>query len=116
MRSLGPNKRGIVKTLSTYHRNEASYQTAEDAELQVASSEIWGRAPKNGLGPTVQAYRDGAIKQKRRLEFTTEVKAGSESPFEAWWYLEITPGVEKRERDGEVFACIAVDVIRNLQV
>ena len=100
----------------TYHRNEAPFQTAADAKLQVASGEIWGRTPRDGLGPTVQAYREDAIRQDRRLEFSTDIKPGSESPFEAWWYLGLTPGVERREKSGEEFACIRVDNISNLQV
>jgi hypothetical protein len=99
-----------------YHRNEAKFQTAADAKLQVKSGEIWGRRPKDGLGPTVQAYTEAGHKQARHIAFTTDIEPGSESPFEAWWYLGLTPGVEKREKDGEEFACIKVDILANLQV
>lgn len=99
-----------------FHRNEATYQTAEDARLQEETRELWGRTPKNGLGPAVQAYQSAGIKQPRRLEFNTNVKPGAESPFEAWWYLNLTSGVEAREKDGETFACIPIDVVCNLQV
>jgi hypothetical protein len=105
-----------VGAFGKYHRNEAKYQTAADAILQVKSGEIWGRKPKDGLGPTVQAYTESGIKQARRIEFSTDIKPGSESPFEAWWYLGLTPGVERREKDGEEFASIKVDRLVNLQV
>jgi hypothetical protein len=102
-------------THGVYHRNEATHQTAADAESQVKSNEIWGRTPWNGFEPTVQAYRPLGIKQERRIEFSTDVKPGAESPYEAWWYRS-DPGVQTRHKDGETFACIAVEVSLNTQV
>lgn len=98
-----------------YHRNEGPSQSKEVAALQVASGEIWGRAPFGGVGPAVQAYRKGAIIQDRRVEFETEIAPGTESPWEVWWYLDFTPGVLKREKDGDEFASIKVNIIANLQ-
>ncbi len=106
----------LLGSYGNYHRNEATYQTIEDAAEQVKSGEIWGRAPKDGLGPTVQAYTELGVRQTRRIEFTTDVKPGSDSPFEAWWYLGLTPGVERREMHGEEYACIKADISANLQV
>ena len=98
-----------------YHRNETRTQTAADAAQQEASGEIWGKTPLNGITPTVQAYNQRGIKQARRIEFSTDVKPHTASPFEVRWYLG-SKGVERREREGEEFACIKVDISTNLQV
>ena len=102
-------------THGVFHRNEATHQTPSDAKLQEASGESWGRTPKHGFEPTVQAYQPLGIKQARRIEFSTDVKPGAESPYEAWWY-QSTPGVQTRFKDKEPFACIAVEVSLNTQV
>lgn len=98
-----------------FHRNEATHQTREVAELQVKTQEIWGRTPKDGFAPTVQAYRPLGVKQGRRIEFSTDVKPGAESPYEAWWYLG-GANVEERIKDQELFACIPVEISLNTQV
>ena len=104
-----------MRNYGVFHRNEATYQTKEIAAVQVKTREIWGRTPKNGFKPTVQAYQASAVKQTRRIEFSTDVKPGAVSPFEAWWYLE-EEGVETRQKNGENFACIGVDISQNTQV
>lgn len=102
-------------TYGVFHRNEATYQTAEIAKQQVNSQEIWGRTPRDGFAPTVQAYRPLGVKQARRIEFSTDARPGAESPYEAWWYLG-GEGVERRKEDGEEFACIRVEISLNTQV
>jgi len=102
-------------TYGVFHRNEATFQTAAVAKLQEDSNEIWGRKPANGFEPTVQAYRPLGIKQARRIEFSTDVKPGAETPYEAWWYLS-DPDVETRYHGREQFACISVEVSLNTQV
>jgi|JI10StandDraft_1071094.scaffolds.fasta_scaffold130138_5 hypothetical protein len=104
-----------MRTHGVFHRNEATYQTKETAAIQVETQEIWGRTPANGYKPTVQAYCALAAKQARRIEFSTDVKPGAISPFEAWWYLE-EDGVEHRHHNGEDFACISVEISKNTQI
>ena len=98
-----------------YSRRESPTQTSATALLQIASGEVWGRTPRNGLGPAVQAYR-GKLKNCRGIDFTTVIDPyGAEaSPFEVRWYLNIDVSVEHRSQDGEDFACIKA-VITNLQ-
>lgn len=97
-----------------YHRNESDTQTAQDAANQVATSEIWGRVPRNGILPTVQAYTQNGVRQDRRIEFSTDAKPRM-SPFEVRWYLGDAK-VLKREKGGEEFACIQVAIHTNYQI
>ena len=100
--------------LGPFNRRESPTQTREDAREQVRSSEIWGRTPRNGVEPTVQAYA-GPLRSGRGIEFTTETAPHPNgSPFEVRWYMTRTPGALRRYRDGEEFACILATV-RNLQ-
>lgn len=101
--------------LGQFNRRETPTQTTATALLQVASGEVWGRTPRNGLGPAVQAYT-GKLKNRRGIDFTTTVDPhGSEaSPFEVRWYLDLTMGVEYRSKNGEDFACIKA-IVTNMQ-
>ena len=65
-----------------YHRKESKTQTVEDANKQIASQEMWGRATQNYLNsdiPKVKAHKNelpllGNLEIKSRgLEFTTIV-------------------------------------------
>jgi hypothetical protein len=89
-----------------FFRLEGRTQTSAIAVLQVRSGEIWGKTPRYGIEPTVQAYA-GKLIERRGIEFTTEIAPHpTGSPFEARWYLRRTPGVELRRKDGEDYACI----------
>jgi RHS repeat-associated protein len=58
----------------TYHRPESTTQTAEDAQKQVNSREVWGQEPQFSHIPKVQAY-DGPLPEGARgIEFTTDVE------------------------------------------
>jgi len=84
------------------------------APIQVASGEIWGRIPKDGFEPAVQAYT-GKLKNRRGINFTTLIDPHPDgSPFEVRWYLTVTPGVQHRSDGSEDFACITA-VVTNLQ-
>jgi hypothetical protein len=98
-----------------YNRRESPTQTPATALQQVASGEVWGRTPRNGLGPAVQAYR-GDLQSRRGINFTTIIDPHrtEASPFEVRWYLNIDDGVEHRSKDGEDFACVKA-VVTNLQ-
>jgi hypothetical protein len=88
-------------------RWESTTQTPAIAILQVLSGEIWGKTPVGGFGPVVQAYPWKLRLGERGIEFTTEVAPHPMgSPFEARWYLNLTPGVELRQKGGEDYACI----------
>lgn len=54
-----------------FHRKESPTQTAEDARLQVASSEIWGTVPQSGDWPQVQAYVGPLPEGHHGIEFWT---------------------------------------------
>lgn len=102
-----------------YHRRESRSQTSEDAEMQVTSGEIWGRAPRNFYQSdflVVKAYRGRLKEGERGINFTTDItpERGSGSLNEARWYYPVTPGAELRRRNGEEFACIKA-IVENRQ-
>ena len=99
-----------------YCRVESPTQTTDDAIKQVNTGEIWGGVPRGGMCPTVQAY-SGLLNGRRGIEFVTTIspEPSGSSPFEARWYLGITPGVvHKQNQKGEDMACITA-VVTNLQ-
>lgn len=97
----------FLPPLGPFNRRESETQTKETALKQVRSGEIWGRTPQYGIEPTVQAYAGLLRGNDRGIEFTTEIAPHPNgSPFEARWYLTRTPGVLRREKAGEEFACI----------
>ena len=92
-------------------RWESTTQTSADARLQEQTGEIWGRTPRWGMVPTVQAYPFPLAATQRGIEFTTNTEPHANgSPYEIRWYLNLTPGVLLRQKDGEDFACILADV------
>ena len=93
-------------------RWESLTQTRALALVQVHSGEIWGDTPKNGgLEPTVQAYPWPLATGRRGIEFTTDILPHPmSSPFEARWYLTLTPGVLLRQRNGVDYACITAAI------
>jgi len=98
-----------------YHRLESTTQTSAVAIEQVANGEIWGRTPRGGMVPTVQAYPLTLPAARRGIEFTTPIDPyPNGSPFEIRWYLGQTPGVQERTRNNETFAAIPAN-INNLQ-
>ena len=106
----GP-KSGKALKFGPYRREESRHQTKDDALLQVASGEIWGRVPMGGMEPTVQAYPGPLGLGVRGINFTTDIDPyPSGSPIEVRWYLTQTPGVETRQKNGQDCACIAADI------
>jgi hypothetical protein len=100
--------------LGVFYRRESNTQTSRDALVQVASKEIWGQTPQNGLGPTVQAYAGPIPAVSRGIEFETEIEPHPNgSPFEARWYLGLTAGVQSRN-NGQ-FACVVALRVDNHQ-
>lgn len=94
-----------------FFRLESPTQTTETAKLQEKSQEVWGRTPRWGFEPTVQAYAGRLLANRRGIEFTTETMPHPNgSPLEARWYLTRTPGVVLRQHKGEDFACIYATV------
>ena len=102
--------------MGPFNRRETpDTQTKETARKQEQSGEIWGRTPRGGLEPTVQAYAGSLGRNQRGIEFTTgTMPHPNGSPFEARWYLTLTPGVQLRRQNGEDFACILANV-NNMQ-
>jgi hypothetical protein len=100
------------KILSTYHRLDSPTQTPFDAIKQVESQEIWGKTPRTGYLPKVQAYLGSLPSDVRGIEFTTDIEPDPGCPpRQAFWSGE-REGV--RLEDG--FAKIAVTIIRCTQV
>ena len=58
--------------LGQFNRRESPTQTPATALQQVLAGEVWGRTPRNGLGPAVQAYI-GKLRNCRGIDFTTMV-------------------------------------------
>ena len=97
--------------LGPFCRGESPTQTKADAQLQQTSGEIWGRTPRGGMDPTVQAYPWPLAAGTRGIEFTTDTTPHPNgSPYQIRWYLTRTPGVLLRQKGGEDFACILADV------
>jgi hypothetical protein len=97
--------------LGPFHRLESPSQTPAVALIQMASGEIWGKTPRGGFVPTVQAYAGALPSAERGIEFTTAILPHPMgSPFEARWYLGHTPGVQLRQNGGEDFASITATV------
>lgn len=95
-------------------RENAQTQPKSLALIQVTSGEVWGRTPRNGFEPAVQAYA-GKLRNCRGIHFTTLIDPHPDgSPFEVRWYLTATPEVEHRCKDGEDFACIKA-IVTNMQ-
>ena len=100
-----------MREFGLFNRRESPTQTRDDALEQMRSGEVWGRTPRGGMCPQVQAYagllRDGS----RGIQFSTNVAPHKNgSPYEVRWYLELTEGVELRKKCGEDFACIAAEI------
>lgn len=104
-----------MASLGPFNRVESSTQTKQTALRQEASGEVWGRTPRGGMEPTVQAYAGRLRSGRRGIEFTTDTAPYPySSPLEARWYLTRTVGVLRRSYSGEDFACILANV-KNMQ-
>lgn len=66
-----------VSNWPVYHRLETPTQTSDEAKLQEQSQEIWGKVPRYGVHPAVQAYDGPLPKGKRGIEFRTDVPPDS---------------------------------------
>lgn len=98
-----------------YSRRETKTQTSADAVLQCATMEVWGKIAQNGATPVVQAYKTELPKEWRGIEFSTNVAPESNTgPLHARWYLG-KPGVQRRIKNNDVYACISITNIKNLQ-
>lgn len=77
--------------------------------MQVQSGEIWGKEARGSSLLSVKAYV-GTLKG-RGIQFTTDIAPHpNQSPFEARWYYPLTPGVTKRTKNGQDYACITAAV------
>lgn len=96
----------------TFHRRKSPTQSDSVALKQCVSQEIWGRTPRWGHVPTVEAYAGPIDTETKGVEFDTSVDPEPYgSPFQAKWYLGKTHGVEERKDSaGEQFACITAVV------
>jgi hypothetical protein len=104
-----------VSFYGVFYRVETHLQTAEVAAMQAATREIWGRTPKYGLEPTVEAYAGPLPAPRRGIQFDTDIRPDG-SPLQAKWYLTHTPGVQKRVHKGEDFACVTAISVLNHQL
>lgn len=95
-----------------FNREESTTQSRTIAILQVATGEIWGKTPRYGNVPTVEAYGGALRAATRGIEFTTPVEPHPNgSPLHIKFYLGKTPGVESRHLNGTDYACIPAVVI-----
>ena len=97
-----------------FYRAESPTQTVDTAKLQVASGEIWGRAPRGGAFPAVQAYVGPLPDGERGIEFYTETKPdgwpGSAMAGHVYWR-----GPREGVRVEDDFAKIRVNITKNTQ-
>ena len=96
-----------------FHRIESPTQTAEDAERQQRSGEIWGQAARWSPIPSVKAYRGALPKGVRGVQFNTDVRPHPNPHPTLVQWLETTSGVQAL---GNGFVSIAVTVTINTQV
>ncbi|MGW7531333.1 WXG100-like domain-containing protein [Amycolatopsis sp. NPDC054798] len=95
-----------------YHRLESRTQSAETAKLIEESSQVWGKTPRHGANPAVQAWNGPLPPGKRGVEFYTDVKPHfyrSKQGLREWRAEQGIP------TDGE-FAKLDVVVTGNTQV
>lgn len=97
-----------------FHRVESPSQSIDDARLQAQTGEVWGRTPRGGSWPKVQAYRGELPAGTRGIEFWTDVMPDADgSPsLVSWSGRGINPGVWV---EGE-FAKIQCVITKNTQV
>lgn len=100
----------------TFHRLESPTQTPDVARMQEASGEVWGRTPRGGDVPQVQAYSGPLPEGARGVEFTTNTPPSSVNALsgEARW-RQGDAGVSSREQNGSDFAVIQCAVTKNTQ-
>ncbi|MFB9924356.1 hypothetical protein ACFORO_10775 [Amycolatopsis halotolerans] len=95
-----------------YHRLESRSQSPETAKLIEESNEVWGRTPRHGSNPAVQAWNGPLPSDRRGVEFYTDVKPlfhGAKSGLREW---RAAQGV----RVDDEFAKLDVVVTKNTQV
>jgi hypothetical protein len=61
-------------------------QNIATAKKQARSKEIWGRTPRRGMEPTVQAYYGHLPDGREGIEFYTEAEPAKGTGKEARWY------------------------------
>ena len=93
-----------------FFRLESPTQTVEDAARQEVSGEVWGRVPRGGISPTVEAYRGKLPPDARGIEFFTDAAPDTAFGPRVRWRAGAT-GVRE---EGE-FAKIEYVVTRNTQ-
>lgn len=104
---------GARPYMPLYHRLESPTQTPADARRQAASGEMWGRTPRGGLKPTVQAFRGPLPPGCRGVEFETTIPPTKINPLsgEVRW-RKGGAGVISKQSDGEEFAVIRCRVTK----
>ncbi len=103
-----------------FHRLESPTQTVNDALLQQASNEVWGRPARNVAQsnlPSVKAYRNSLPNGQRGIEFDTPVNPtpNSGSPFEARWYDGTNGVLQRTDASGTDHAAIPLSRFVNGQ-
>ena len=94
-----------------FHRLESPTQTSDDARRQEETGELWGRAPRWGIHPRVQAYADVLPEHSRGIEFMTSVPPDRDGMSGLPTWTGPRPGVTVR---GEM-AVIKIRVTANTQ-
>jgi RHS repeat-associated protein len=98
-----------------YHRRQSPTQTPEHARLQQESGELWGKAPRYGRTPAVQAFRGPLPAGVAGIEFATPVRPDSDGGALVYWSSG-RPDVETFELNGEEYAKIPIVVTKNTQI
>ena len=98
-----------------YHRRQSPTQTPEHARLQQESGELWGKAPRYGRTPAVQAFRGPLPAGVPGIEFATPVRPDSDGGALVYWSSG-RPDVETFELNGEEYAKIPIVVTKNTQI
>ena len=88
----------------TYHRLASPTQTAVVAQQQRASQEIWGKVPRGGCDPVVEAYSGPLRPGQDGIEFTVALPPDPGSaPGRPEWR---PPNVPRRWHGGMEYAVL----------
>lgn len=69
------SRRGTLEGLhGPYYRLASPTQTRDDARLQVESGELWGRTPRLGIYPRVEAFEGPLPEDAEGIEFLTPLE------------------------------------------
>jgi len=84
---------GEMTVYGPFHRLWSSTQSVETMRKVLRSGELWGRAPRYGLSPAVQAYAGRLPDGKQGFEFFAAVPPDRPFGPQSYWRARLDGGV-----------------------